>query len=51
MEMISDKVGAFELTQDDAALRFTAPPGAYTIHLESESGSSGICLLELYVVD
>jgi len=45
--------GAFALNEGskDAALLVTLEPGAYTVWMESANGSSGVALLELYVVD
>jgi len=45
--------GAFALTEGskDAALLVTLEPGAYTVWMESADGTSGVSLLELYVVE
>jgi hypothetical protein len=47
-----ERIGAFPLLDDsaDAALLVTLSPGAYTVHVPSANGSSGVVLVELYVV-
>jgi uncharacterized repeat protein (TIGR03803 family) len=45
-------VGAFALAPGgkDAALQFTALPGAYTVQLTSVNGATGLALIEIYEV-
>lgn len=46
------RVGAFPLgeTSKDAALLIELPPGAYTAHVEPESGGPGTALVEIYIL-
>lgn len=46
------RVGAFPLgeTSKDAALLIELPPGAYTAHVEPESGAPGTALVEIYIL-
>jgi hypothetical protein len=48
----ADRVGAFPLGlgSKDAALLVQLPPGAYTAHVEPESGEAGIVMLEIYSI-
>ena len=46
-----DRAGAFRLIDDsnrDAALILSLPPGAYTVQVKSNDGSTGSALLEVY---
>jgi hypothetical protein len=47
-----DFVGAFELASgsQDAAMTLTLSPGAYTAQVASQSGASGVALVEIYEV-
>ncbi len=53
LDSLADRLGAFALDwgSEDAALVVTLPPGLYTCVLESESGDSGVGLMEIYLVD
>lgn len=44
------QAGAFALQSNsrDSAMLVTLPPGAYTMHVEDQTGSGGIVLIELY---
>lgn len=46
------RTGAFALpaASRDAALLLTLAPGAYSAHIESANGSTGLALFELYEV-
>ncbi len=52
LQAATREVGAFPLLggQNDAALLVELPAGAYTAVVESDDGSTGTALLELYVV-
>ncbi|BET66290.1 hypothetical protein ASA1KI_12080 [Opitutales bacterium ASA1] len=49
---VADEVGAFPLAPDskDAALVVTLPPGLYTIHAAGTGQSTGVALVEIYLV-
>jgi hypothetical protein len=50
MSSAFSRVGAFSLTSGtkDAAIMLALPPGTYTVQLTSESGGSGVGLVEIY---
>jgi hypothetical protein len=50
---LGDRLGAFPITglPKDAGLAVRLAPGAYTVHLRSISGGSGIALAEVYFDD
>jgi hypothetical protein len=49
---IAEAVGAFPLgaASKDAALVVTLPPGSYTVHVSGVGGSTGVALVEVYLV-
>jgi hypothetical protein len=49
---VATVVGAFPLStaSKDAAFVVTLPPGAYTIHASGKNGSTGVALVEVYLV-
>jgi len=52
IEQVSAQIGAFPLARgsQDAVILYEFEPGAYTIHLGTDSGATGTALLEVYVV-
>ncbi|MCH6256283.1 hypothetical protein MLD52_06970 [Puniceicoccaceae bacterium K14] len=48
-----EDVGAFSLAQGsaDAAMIVELDPGAYTVHVDSVGGGTGVVLLEIYIVE
>lgn len=50
LESTANALGAYPLARDskDAALFTVLPPGAYTAHVTSTTGASGVALVELY---
>jgi hypothetical protein len=49
---VFDQLGAFQLTPDseDAALRITLDPGAYTVQVSGSDGGTGEAIVEVYAV-
>jgi hypothetical protein len=53
ISVVGNSVGAFPLANGstaDSALLLSLPPGAYTVHVSSVSGDTGIALAEIYEV-
>jgi hypothetical protein len=52
LQAVFNEVSAFPLpaTSKDSAIVVALPPGAYTAQVSSASGSTGIALLEVYVL-
>ena len=50
---MAEQVGAFELGpgSKDAAFVITLQPGVYTVHTAGADGSTGVALVELYLVE
>jgi hypothetical protein len=50
--VVAAQVGAFPLPvgSADAAVVVTLPPGGYTLHASGKDGSTGVALVEVYLV-
>lgn len=51
VQQMASYVGAFPLAPTDAALVLVLAPGSYTAEVDSQDGSSGVTLAEIYDVD